>query len=190
MAPALLRFFVRCLLWSLGALPAIGGLALLISLLKNEVFTLFATLLGWLLWLVFFFGTLLSLLLLSAYGLAALLLWLAGRLPSQIPDAAAAPVPAYALLGQFLTRYHLKHAPDTSPGALTVHLLDFERALGVYLPEAARLHSAWWTAASEHTQQWHRDGWHVTGVSLVAQQPSVTFSPVVSAPAACLPLLA
>lgn len=184
MAPGLLRFFVRCLLWSLGALAAIWTLGLVSYLLANEAVTFFATLLGWLLWYISFFGTFLSLLLLAAYGLTTLLVRLADRWPSQVPDAAAAEVPAYALLGQFLTRYRAKHGPAAPPSALTVNLLDFERALGVYLPETARLHSAWWTVASEHTQQWHRDGWHVTAVELAAQQPSVTFSPVLPA-AAC-----
>lgn len=186
MAPGLLRFFVRCLLWSLGAFAALWALWPLSYLLANEAVTFFATLLGWLLFYVFFFGTFISLLLLAAYGLTTLLVRLADRLPSQVPlpAAAAAEVPAYALLGQFLARYHAKRGPTASPSALTVNLLDFERALGVYLPEAARLHSAWWTVASKHTQQWHQDGWHVTNVELAAQQPSVTFSPVLPA-AAC-----
>lgn len=186
MAPNLLRFFVRCLLWSLGALAAVWALGLLSYLLANEVVTFFASLLTWLLWYVFFFGTFMSLLLLAGYGLVTLLVRLADRFPSQAPDAAAAQVPAHALLGQFLSRYHATHAPTSPAGALTVNLLDFEQALGVYLPEAARLHDAWWTAASEHTQQWHRDGWHVTAVDLGTQQPSVTFSPVLPGPAACL----
>ena len=185
MVPRFLRFFTHCLLWSLGALLACWALALLSTLVTNGLVTFFSSVVGLLLWYVFFFGTFLSLLLLAGHMLIYLLAELVKHFTRTPPGAAALEVPAYALLGQFLTRYHAKHTPTVPHRTLTVNLLDFERVLGFYLPEAAHLYSTWWTAASEHTQQWQRDGWQVTAVELVAQEPSVTFSSILPAPAAC-----
>jgi len=184
MAPELLRFFTRCLLWNLGALLACLALALLSFLLSSALFTFFSSVIGLLLWYLFFLGTFLSLLLLAGYALTAVLVRLTDRFTRVPPSAAASEVPAYALLGHFLTRYYAKHALTASRSVLTVSLLNFEKALGVYLPEAAHTHSTWWTAPAEHTRQWQRDGWHVTAVDLAAQEPSVTFSPAVPPPTA------
>jgi hypothetical protein len=185
MAPRFFRFFTHCLLWSLGALLACWALALLNTLVTNGLVTFFSSVVGLLLWYVFFFGTFLSLLLLAGYVLTALLVELVNHV-TRVPTGATAPeLPAYALLGQFLTRYHAKHTPTAPHSTLTVNLLNFERALGFYLPKAAHLHSTWWTVASEHTQQWQRDGWQVTAVELLAQEPSVTFSSALPAAAAC-----
>lgn len=181
MAPELLRFFVRCLLWSLSGLPALWAVGLLSYLIPSDIVRFFCSLLGYALFYFFFFGTGLSIGMLVLYGFASVLLKLLDKLPGSSDHHLALDA---SLIGPALARYQAKH-PATEPrGPVQFSLAGFEAARHGSLPRAAHEQASWWTETSVHSQQWRAAGWQVSAVDLTGQEPTVTFTPILPAPMA------
>lgn len=177
MAPELLRFFVRFFIGSLVLYAGSWILALGSLLLTSEVLSGLGIAVGYLALYSFFVSGGLLLL----YGATSLLVTLGAKLsgaPAASPQATESA--CCALIGKCLTQYHQKHSPAKQYPSLVVSLVGFEKALQGKLPARAHEDDSWWLMPSEHAQQWLTQGWQVTAVALTGQEPTVTFTRVLS----------
>lgn len=175
MAPELLRFFVRCLLASLGIYASSWFFAFGALLFSSEALSSIGILVGYLSIYCF----MIAIGLLALYGVASLLVKLFDKMSGVTrPAMATADASVYARLGQWLTHYKEKHYPEEPTKTLALDLESFEQSINAKLPQAAHEQEAWWTGASDHAQQWLREGWQVTAVELLTEEPKVMFTNV------------